>query len=171
MDYVEDVEKYVPGGYHPVDIGDVIDATEQSYRVIHKLGHGGFSTVWLVRTCAHPSSYFALKILCADVGEICFELEIFQHLRETAGPGHPNVLPLCDSFKIFGPNGEHQCLILPVLGPSLKNRKVVEALSCSTRQQVCRQIANAIAFLHDHGVCHGGMYAQLHSQNLALHWL
>lgn len=33
----EDVKKYVPGGYHPVDIGDEI----AQYTVLHKLGSGG----------------------------------------------------------------------------------------------------------------------------------
>ncbi|KID64222.1 protein kinase domain-containing protein, partial [Metarhizium hybridum] len=45
MPYVEDVERYAPGGYHPVDIGDTICNGERAYEVIHKLGHGGFSTV------------------------------------------------------------------------------------------------------------------------------
>lgn len=166
---VEDVEKYVPGGYHPVDIGDVIRAGEQSYQVIHKLGHGGFSTVWLVRDCAHSSSHFALKILCAGVVE-GGELNILQHLGKVAGPGHPNVLALCSSFQISGPNGQHQCLVLPVLGPSLENTKVVAALAGSTRHQVCQQVASAVSFLHHHGVCHGG---KLNSSfpTLALDWL
>ncbi|CAK7273357.1 hypothetical protein SEPCBS57363_005612, partial [Sporothrix epigloea] len=38
---VEDVEQYAPGGYHPVDIGDVICAGKTKYKAVHKLGHGG----------------------------------------------------------------------------------------------------------------------------------
>ncbi|KAM4057490.1 kinase [Hirsutella rhossiliensis] len=158
MACVEDVEKYVPGGYHPVDIGDVIHTGEQSYQIIHKLGHGGSSTVWLVRDCAHASSHFALKILCADAVESC-ELNILQHLRKVAGPGHPNVLAYYSSFQISGPNGEHQCFILPVLGPSLQNTKVDAALSYSIRHQVCQQVASAVSFLHHYGVCHGDLTA------------
>jgi len=37
---------YRPGGYHPVHLGDVYC---QRYRVIHKLGFGSYSTVWLAR--------------------------------------------------------------------------------------------------------------------------
>jgi hypothetical protein len=40
----EDVERYQRGGFHPVHLGDVYD---ERYRVVHKLGAGGFSTVWL----------------------------------------------------------------------------------------------------------------------------
>ncbi len=39
---VESLEKYVPGGYHPAMIGDVI---KRRYEIVGKLGYGGFSTV------------------------------------------------------------------------------------------------------------------------------
>ncbi|KAK4241522.1 hypothetical protein C8A03DRAFT_30244, partial [Achaetomium macrosporum] len=48
-EHVENVELYKPGGYHPIDIGDAITNGEDSYTVAHKLGHGGFSTVWLLK--------------------------------------------------------------------------------------------------------------------------
>ncbi|PYH76785.1 hypothetical protein BO82DRAFT_425296 [Aspergillus uvarum CBS 121591] len=46
---IEDVERmkyYQPGGYHPGTIGDRL---HDRYRVIHKLGHGTYSTIWLAR--------------------------------------------------------------------------------------------------------------------------
>ncbi|CAK7568720.1 MAG: hypothetical protein SEPTF4163_006721, partial [Sporothrix epigloea] len=107
-DEIEDVEKYAPGGYHPVDIGDVISSGKHEYEVIHKLGHGGFATVWLVRSGLQSTSYHALKVLCADKADyIDPELAIFEHLKKVAAAGHPNVVDLHDSFKITGPNGEH----------------------------------------------------------------
>jgi serine/threonine protein kinase len=153
MEYVEDVEKYVPGGYHPVDIGDVIGTGTQQYEVIHKLGHGGFSTVWLVqsRSDIDRPSYFALKILDAEMSDSDDdELRVLQHLREVSGPlGHPNVLTLYHSFKISAPNGEHLCLVFPVLGPSLKPFKILKALSGPARHQLCCQVASGMAFLHE----------------------
>ncbi|KAK2612397.1 hypothetical protein QQS21_001661 [Conoideocrella luteorostrata] len=154
----EYVEKYALGGYHPVDLGDTICNGERAYEVIHKLGHGGFSTVWLVRSCAPSPSYFAMKILCAEAVDIAdSELSVLRHLRTVAGPGHPNVVVLYDSFTISGPNGEHCCLTFPVLGPSLQTIKVSTALSGAMRHQVCQQVASAMAFLHHHGVCHGDL--------------
>lgn len=156
MERVEDVEKYLPGGFHPVDIGDVIGIGNQRYEVIHKLGHGGFSTVWLVRSCGDVRSYFALKILVADV-DVDNELRILQHLSAAnANRGHPNVLRLYNSFKVSGPNGDHHCLVFPVLGPSLQNPKASKALSPPARHQICQQITSAVDFLHKHGICHGG---------------
>jgi hypothetical protein len=43
----ERVKIYRPGGYLPVHIGDLFK--DGRYEVIHKLGKGAFSTVWLVR--------------------------------------------------------------------------------------------------------------------------
>ena len=40
----EDLEGYLPGGYHPVIIGDIFN---RRYQVAHKLGSGGSATVWL----------------------------------------------------------------------------------------------------------------------------
>jgi hypothetical protein len=41
----ERMNRYCPGGYHPVTLGDKFESGR--YNVYHKLGFGGFSTVWL----------------------------------------------------------------------------------------------------------------------------
>ena len=43
LEDVENVEAYRPGGLHPVLIGDELGTGR--YRVLHKLGYGGFSTI------------------------------------------------------------------------------------------------------------------------------
>ncbi|KAK7747563.1 hypothetical protein SLS62_009062 [Diatrype stigma] len=48
---------------------------------------------------------------------------MLQHLKKL-GPGHPNIISIHDSFNITGPNGEHTCLVLPVLGPTLYKYEV-----------------------------------------------
>lgn len=64
---VECLEGYVPGGYHPTLIGDTFRSGR--YTVIHKLGFGGYSTIWLAwdeqRRC-----YASLKILTAKARRI-----------------------------------------------------------------------------------------------------
>jgi serine/threonine protein kinase len=43
----ERMTRYRPGGFHPVKLGDTFK--DGRYKVYHKLGWGGFSTVWLAR--------------------------------------------------------------------------------------------------------------------------
>lgn len=53
----EKMSRYRPGGFHPVRLGDTFNAGR--YKVHHKLGWGGFSTVWLARdqSCVVPAWY------------------------------------------------------------------------------------------------------------------
>ncbi len=66
-------------------------------------------------------------------------------------------LPL-DKFDIDGPNGTHYCFVYPVLGPRawLGLYRGSEDPDLVLRN-VCLQVVEAIAFLHSHGICHGGM--------------
>lgn len=59
MDDGECVHDYCPGGLHPVHIGDRLDGDR--YKVVHKLGYGATSTVWLARDRA-LDIYVAVKI-------------------------------------------------------------------------------------------------------------
>lgn len=43
----EKLSRYRPGGYHPVHLGDTFK--DGRYKIVHKLGWGGFSTAWLAR--------------------------------------------------------------------------------------------------------------------------
>lgn len=51
----EKLSRYRPGGYHPVCLGDAFK--NGRYTVYHKLGWGGYSTVWLAndRECVIKS--------------------------------------------------------------------------------------------------------------------
>lgn len=47
----EAVERYQYGGYHPVHLGERYEGKER-YKILHKLGCGSYSTVWLARDLA-----------------------------------------------------------------------------------------------------------------------
>ena len=51
----EDMSKYCTGGFHPVCLGDTFK--DGRYKIHHKLGWGGYSTVWL----AKDSKYVNMK--------------------------------------------------------------------------------------------------------------
>ncbi len=164
-DHVENIEEYRPGGFHPVHLGDVLH--DKQYRIVHKLGYGGFSTVWLARdeVCGR---WVAVKIVAADYsGERCNELRIARYLarqpKVTEHPAHAYLPPLLDDFELDGPNGRHTCLVAPVAGPSItqlrfspdrpyENRRLRGDLA----RKVAGQAAEAMAALHSTGVVHGG---------------
>ena len=152
----EDLERYAPGGFHPVSLGDVYD---ERYRVVHKLGAGGFSTVWLARDDTEQR-WVSLKIVVADHSE-AFETKHVATQQAALRCGSQANSKLAVEYRRFtidGPNGRHLCLVLPVLGPSASQ------LSCYLESRItprlarkaAYQAAQALANLHAQGLCHGG---------------
>jgi serine/threonine protein kinase len=97
LDYVKDVPMYRPGGFHPVNLGGILG---HKYKVIHKLGNGGFATAWLARVLGEQR-YVAVKIPRA--GSSNREIPILTYLQSIAN--HPNIANLQGTFTIVGPNG------------------------------------------------------------------
>lgn len=76
----EPIQRYRQGGYHPVHLGDQFK--EGRYQVIHKLGWGGYSTVWLARDL-QASRLVALKVLVAELIKPAQEIELLKRLSVT----------------------------------------------------------------------------------------
>jgi serine/threonine-protein kinase SRPK3 len=149
FDHVEDVNMYRPGGHHPVNLGDVVG---HKFKIIHKLGNGGFALVWLARDL-HQHGYIALKILRADAPDR--EIKVLKHLKNAAK--NVRITNLHETFTIHGPNGVHQCLVLDPGGPSLKHLTVYcKRPPLPFLKAAARKLANGLAALHSAGVCHGG---------------
>lgn len=161
LEAVEDPEGYRPGGYHPVHLGDTYE--NGRYKVLHKLGAGGYSTTWLARD-GNSERYVALKVVKASETASCAELKMLQRLAadESEHPGRAHVRSLLDHFTISGPNGEHCCLVSEVAGPTLlslyDNAGPASArrLKGQIARKIARQVALAVAYLHANGVGHGG---------------
>ena len=154
---------YEPGGHHPVHLGDLF---QQRYRVIHKLGSGGYANVWLCRDFLHSAPFYvAAKIIAAEGStEECPELRVTK-LEELA-PGRATSCGLfClpqDRFDIQGPNGTHYVFVYPVLGPPVS--RLLHIVNDGDLNQRLRnmslQTTEAMAILHSIGICHGGMYLE-----------
>ncbi|KAM0191956.1 hypothetical protein ACHAPI_008676 [Fusarium lateritium] len=115
----EPLHRYRPGGYHPVALGDSLK--DDRYKVLHKLGWGGYSTTWAAKD-EKEDRYVAVKIkMSEDKGS--GELDILRVLSTLPmnHPGSPHVNRMLDYFTLFGPNGSHDCLVLELVGPNVAN--------------------------------------------------
>lgn len=109
-DSLEDCHEYRPGGYHPVHLGDIL-GYDARYRVLHKIGSGLSSTVWLCRNTVE-AKYVAVKIIAADQSKDSPELNYMKlkYLSHQQSGGDKIGIPE-DHFWTIGPNGTHLCLV------------------------------------------------------------
>ncbi|KAI0443816.1 serine protein kinase [Xylaria telfairii] len=159
------VEDYRPGGYHPVNLGDVFNNGQ--YKVIRKLGEGSYSTVWLAHDLER-NRYVALKFLVSKISESTNELRILRHVNQVAPvQAAQHITQLLAEFEHRGPNGLHKCLVFEMMGPTVntmveelpqfKPRMWEMKIRYPTRmaKSILRQSLKSLAFLHEHGIAHG----------------
>ena len=156
-EYVEELEGYSPGGYHPVRIGD--EYCQSRYRILHKLGYGSSSTVWLARD-SRADRYVSLKISRADDSKENSEWGTLNglHHQTLVHPGSRFILLPLNNFWIPGPNGNHLCFVSNVLGPTLYDVRDSheELLPLKIARNVTVQLALALAYMHSRGIVYGG---------------
>lgn len=155
FDDCEDLERYEPGGYHPVHLEDAYDANR--YRVMHKLGSGGFSTVWLARDTQN-GVWVGLKFIVADDSEH-YEARSSATLEDAALASSDFVVKTERRFWVDGPNGRHLCLVLALVGPNLSTLSsgIYARLTPAFATSLSYQAAQAMDALHSSAKCHGGM--------------
>jgi serine/threonine-protein kinase SRPK3 len=166
---VEDLEHYRPGGFHPVCPGDTFN--NDRYTVIHKLGYGGSSTVWLACNNLWPFEgpsvghrLIALKVLSAeDSAKRGSEVDVAQHLTTVLDQQpqcdhiRSNMGLITEQFRINGPNGIHLCLVSPVYGSSVSAMgSTGKRPHADLARKATKQVADVIAFMHSAGFVHGG---------------
>jgi serine/threonine-protein kinase SRPK3 len=172
LDNTENLEDYRPGGFHPTSIGDVF--ANGRYRVLHKLGWGGSSTVWLARDQQEKSNsgpLVALKVLSAsgssasapEAASLHVSRELQAALASTAHPARSYIQNIDDDFLEVGPNGTHACLVSRFEGPSvllMSDSPGRVSGSRRLRQDLARNVAMqsalALEAMHSVGFVHGG---------------
>ncbi|RDA94481.1 hypothetical protein CP533_2304 [Ophiocordyceps camponoti-saundersi (nom. inval.)] len=164
---VEDLSDYRQGGYHPVRINDRLN---KRYLVVHKLGHGSFSTVWLA-VDEKTTKYVAIKLNTADADSR--EPGILSKITQStpscsAGGDEPSLLPIVlDRFQVRGPNGTHTCLVTLPARCSLRDAKEASGralFQLDVARSLAGQLAIAVSLVHAAGYAHG----DLHLGNLLL---
>lgn len=157
---VENLEGYCPGGYHPTHINDQF--SDNRYTVIHKLGFGSYSTVWLARDRV-ADRYVALKIVAAHGSKTNHESDILAHLQagDTSHPGRQYISSLLDVFSFHGPNRQHTCLVSEVAGCTAAGSKENSPnfkFPLATARSIAAQVSLGLSYMHSRSVGHGGEY-------------
>lgn len=158
---VEKLERYRPGGYHPVTVGEQLGGR---YSIVHKLGFGAYSTIWLARN-QESGRYVAIKIPVAARDPIgARETDILRRLNNTAleGKAHPGaayIPSILDVFSLSGPNGVHHCYATEPGMMSLaeaKDASSIRLFQLPVARVMAAQLVEAVTFLHSQGIVHGG---------------
>jgi len=146
----EPVERYRKGSlYYPVRVGEVLN---ERYRIVHKLGHGGFSTVWMAND-VHENKAVALKILVSGKdGETEFLAQ--RKIKRLVGYA-PHILTYSDVFDVPGLGTDHHhILVMPLLGPNLDTH--FREASMTARMSAAKQLLVALDTVHKAGMVHRG---------------
>ncbi|KAL1877442.1 hypothetical protein Daus18300_002428 [Diaporthe australafricana] len=171
LDNTEDLERYEHGGFHPVHLDDYYD--DNRYRVVHKLGAGGFSTVWLAQDLL-GQRWVGLKFIVATDSENCNARSSVIIADPILASSELLVSPERE-FWVDGPNGRHLCFVLPFVGPNLATLSsgIYSRISSRLSENLSMQAAQAMALLHSRDRCHGDFTANNTSlailENIASH--
>ncbi|KAF7316511.1 Protein kinase [Mycena indigotica] len=156
----ENPHHYEPQGFHPVHLGDTFN--NGRYTVLHKLGHGASSTIWLVHD-KQTDGYAALKVIAAWKSSA--EAAVFAHLDshfDANEEGSNHVARMLDHFFHDGPNGRHQCIVGEVYGPGLNLDAFwfwdSESFPANMVRRLFGQVALGVRYLHRRGVAHGDLH-------------
>jgi serine/threonine protein kinase len=132
------------------DVGDIIG----NYQILEQLGEGGMGTVYSVRHVVLEREY-ALKVLLGRVFEDDppAAQQFVREARAAARIRHPSIVDVFD-FGYLG-DGRPYFVMELLPGRSLADHLDHGALAPAKAVAIARQLADALAAAHDHGVVHG----------------
>lgn len=132
----EGADGYRKGGYHVVNVGEIYN---NRYKVMHKLGWGHFSTVWLCQDL-EANTLVALKVqksaqhyteaaydeieLLTVAAKKSNNKEWIESISErqffsSKADSLTGCVELLNYFEHVGPNGKHVCMVFEVMGPNV----------------------------------------------------
>jgi TolB-like protein/Tfp pilus assembly protein PilF len=127
------------------------DGLAGRYTIQRELGRGGMSVVYLAHDDRHDRAV-AIKVLTRDLVASSGAERFLREIRIAARLTHPHVLGMHDS----GEAGGLLYYVMPfVEGETLRARLVREgSLSLAEAVRLLRELADALAHAHGHGVVH-----------------
>jgi hypothetical protein len=145
----------------PDQLARLQDALADRYTLQRELGRGGMATVYLAEDLKHHRQV-ALKVLKPELAAALGPDRFLREIEVTAGLHHPHILPLYDSGRGRGREGQREggaeflFYVMPyVEGESLRARLEREQqLPLEEALQLTREVAEALSYAHSHGVIH-----------------
>ena len=127
------------------------NSLQDRYRVERELGEGGAATVYLARDLRHDRPV-AIKVFRPELAETLGVDRFTREIRTAANLQHPHILSVHDSGAADG----LLYYVMPfVEGESVRARLQREgALPIADAVRILREVADALAFAHSHGVVH-----------------
>ena len=132
-------------------LGRLTAALADRYRIERELGAGGMATVYLAEDLKHHRQV-AIKVLRPELAAALGPERFLREIEIAAQLTHPHILPLHDSGEAEG----FLYYVMPyVEGESLRDRiQRVGTLLIGDSVRLLRDVADALAYAHQHGVVH-----------------
>ncbi|KAF5653288.1 CMGC kinase [Fusarium sp. NRRL 25303] len=146
----EDINLYPRGFCYPLSISEII---VERYRIIHKLGHGAFSTVWMAQDMLENKDV-ALKILMLrnlDDRDRDMQSALIEIAKDLT-----YLLVYHRTFLLPSPHGQHRVFVLPLQGPNLRNHPPKKT-PIATIMAFAAQLLQALKALHEAGLVHSDL--------------
>ncbi len=126
-------------------------ALKGRYDIERELGRGGMATVYLANDPRHQRQV-AVKVLLPDLATALGPDRFLREIRIAANLNHPHILALFDSGEAEG----FLYYVMPYIeGKTLRDRIDKEGeLPIREAVRIIREVADALAFAHSHGVVH-----------------
>ncbi|GBF66247.1 hypothetical protein TMEN_8967 [Trichophyton mentagrophytes] len=142
-------------------IGDVL---HDRYRVVDKLGFGGYATIWLARDSlleryvvgiadSHPRETRVLRELSASASDSTSS-NLSARFRNYAHKSIP--VPL-DEFKIHGPNGMHPCYTMTPAQCNLWEASYSRLFHIDIARALSAAVTLSVTSIHSRGFVHGAL--------------
>src|SRR5215211_4253422 len=129
----------------------VSGALSSTYRIERELGSGGMATVYLAEDLKHHRPV-AVKVLHPELAAALGHERFLREVEIAARLQHPHILTLIDSGEAEG----FLYYVMPFVdGTSLRARLAREhELPIADVVRIMREVADALAQAHAHGVVH-----------------